>query len=340
MAIGLHRGGPMLDACSRAPRIRRRVAFFCWSLCVLLPAIASAQAITVTAMWDPLPPSQNVSSYELCIGTKSRKCDIQVVAVNVSQTSFVFAPPAGQLVYVAVRALNSKGKGSYSNEQTFSIPSFTAPTNRSTAANAAIAPINLNVMDPDGSPLTFTHTGLPLGVTMNSRTGQITGTPNTAGTYNVTIFVNDGLKTVSRSFVWTVTTGATADRTPPALTITSHASGLIATSASQTIRGTATDSGKGGSGIAAVRVNGQSATGGTASGNNTANWSRTINLSSGSNTVTVEAVDGAGNIQMQQITLQLAASGSSSSSAGQHERWRDNERRDNEWWHDHDQRTA
>jgi cell wall-associated protease len=89
---------------------------------------------------------------------------------------------------------------------------------------------------------------------------------------------------------------------------------LVVTSANQTISGTATDSGKGGSGITIVRVNGQAATGGAASGNNTANWSRTITLTSGSNTVTVEAVDGAGNIQMQQITLQLTSSGTSSTS--------------------------
>jgi hypothetical protein len=164
--------------------------------------------------------------------------------------------------------------------------------------------------------LTFTHTGLPLGVTMNPNTGQITGTPTNAGTYNVTIFVNDGLTTVSRSFVWTVTAGVTTDRTPPTLTITSHTSGLVVTSASQTIRGTATDSGRGGSGITTVRVNGQAATGGAASGNNTANWSRTITLNSGSNTVSGEAVDSAGNVQMQQITLQLATSGSSGSTGG------------------------
>ena len=199
----------------------------------------------VTAIWDPSPHSHQVSHYEVCIGTSSLSCNIHRAMVNASQTSYAFAPPAGELVYVAVRASNHRGRGSYSTEQKFSIPSFTAPTNRSTAANAAITPINLNVSDPDGSPLTFTHTGLPFGVTMNWSTGRITGTPITAGTYNVTIFVSDGLKTVSRSFVWSVTSGATADRTPPALTITSHASGLVVTTARQTIRGTATDSGSG-----------------------------------------------------------------------------------------------
>jgi len=304
----------MLDVWSRAPRVARRVAFLIGSVCVLLPTLASAQTTTVRAVWDPSPPSEQVSSYEVCIGTSSRSCNIRLANVSANQSSLVFAPPPGQMVYVAVRAVNSKGRSSYSTEQTFSIPSLNGLTNRSTAMSAAIGPINLSVSDPDGSPLTYTHTGLPMGVAINSKTGQITGTPTNAGTYNVTIFVSDGLTTVSRSFLWTVTSGTTLDRTPPLLTITSHTSGLVVTSASQTIRGTATDSGRGGSGITTVRVNGQSATGGAASGNNTASWSRTISLSSGSNSVTIEAVDSAGNIQMQQITLQLAVSGSSSTS--------------------------
>ena len=81
--------------------------------------------------------------------------------------------------------------------------------------------------------------------------------------------------------------------------------GIGCDDARQTIRGTATDSGTGGSGISALRVNGQSAKGGTVSASKTANWSQTITLSSGSNTITVDAVDGAGNIQMQQFTLLL-----------------------------------
>ena len=123
--------------------------------------------------------------------------------------------------------------------------------------------------------------------------------------------MSDGLKTVSRSFVWTVTSGATADRTTPALTITSHASGLVVTTARQTISGTATDSGSGGSGISAGPVNGQPAVGGNASASNTANWSKKITLSPGTNTITVDAVDGTGNIQMQQFTLLLGVPGSS-----------------------------
>ena len=285
-------------------------AFLSWFL-FLIPAIASAQ--TVTAVWDPRPPSENVSQYEVCIGTSSLSCNVRVATVNASETSYEFAPPPGQLVYLAVRAVNGSGRGAYSAEQRFSIPSLNAISSRSTRLNTLIAAINLGVSDPDGSALTFTHTGLPIGVTLNRTTGQITGTPTNAGTYNVTIVVSDGLGSASYSFVWTVTQGEAADTAAPTLTITSHTSGQVVTVANQTISGVATDSGNGGSGITAVRVNGQSASGGTASGSNSANWSRAVTLSPGSNTISVEAVDGAGNIQMRQITLELATSGSSSS---------------------------
>jgi hypothetical protein len=144
-------------------------------------------------------------------------------------------------------------------------------------------------------------------LTLNATTGRITGTPAAVGSHNVTVFVNDGLVTVSRSFTWTVTTGGTGDQTGPVLTITSHISGQNVAATSITLTGTASDSGRGNRGIASVTVNGQPATGGTASGTGTANWSRTISLSTGANVIAVQATDGAGNVTTQQITITRTA---------------------------------
>src|SRR5207249_1774884 len=58
-----------------------------------------------------------------------------------------------------------------------------------------------------------------------------------------------------------------------------------------TISGTASDSGRGDNGISSVTVNGVRATGDTATGSGTANWSRAITLSAGANTITVIAKD-------------------------------------------------
>ena len=145
---------------------------------------------------------------------------------------------------------------------------------------------------------------MPTGLTLNATTGQVTGTPSAAGTYNVTIYVNDGLVTVSRSFTWTITQPA-ADTTAPALSITSHTNGQTVSSASATISGTATDSGRGGNGVASVTVNGQGATGGSATGSATASWSRALTLSPGANTITV-AADGDAVIASRAFTGRIS----------------------------------
>jgi hypothetical protein len=272
---------------------------------LLSSSAAMAQAPTVTAMWDASPATDNITSYQVCVGTSPLSCNVALASVNVTQTSHTITPASGTLHYVAIRALNANGVSPYSSEVNFSIPGLAQPTNQSSPVGTAITPLDLTATDPDGGSLTFTHTGLPPGLTMNSATGRMTGTPSAAGSYNVTVFVADNLASVSRSFVWTVTS-ATSDTTAPTLAITSHSSGQTVTSTSVTISGTATDSGQGGNGISRVTVNGVAAANGTASGSNTATWSRAITLVSGANTITVEAVDGAGNLRMQQITLNVS----------------------------------
>ena len=62
-----------------------------------------------------------------------------------------------------------QGRGAFSTEQDLDSLVRCAEES-SSAANAPISPIDMSVIDPDASPLTFTHTGLPLGV-------RITGEP-------------------------------------------------------------------------------------------------------------------------------------------------------------------
>ncbi|MFK7916393.1 MAG: putative Ig domain-containing protein, partial [Pseudomonadales bacterium] len=63
----------------------------------------------------------------------------------------------------------------------------------------------LVISDPDGDALNISASGLPDGLLLNSTSGIISGTPTTAGTYNVTINVADGSEgSDSTSFVWTI----------------------------------------------------------------------------------------------------------------------------------------
>ncbi|MBL9127442.1 MAG: immunoglobulin domain-containing protein, partial [Verrucomicrobiales bacterium] len=110
------------------------------------------------------------------------------------------------------------------------------------------------------------------------------------GDYSVVI-ANDLGRTVSA--VATLTLGA--ERIAPQLVVTSPVDSLWTAANSTVVAGTASDAGRGGSGILSVKVNGVRAQNDTASGSGTAAWSRTVALTSGWNTLSVVATDGSTN---------------------------------------------
>jgi hypothetical protein len=279
----------------------RRQFFLSTLLIVMIPAIAYGQSIS--AVWDPNPPEDQITGYQVCIGTTPLSCNVQQANVAGWETAYTFAPTPGVLYRFAVRALNASGAGSYTPEVAASVPSLAQLANQTGSANVPISPLSLSATDPDGSPLQFSHSGLPFGLSLNSSTGIITGTPTSAGTFGVTVFVSDDLGTSSRTFTWTVQPAGGNDVAPPALAITSHSSGQTVSTSSITLAGTASDSGSGGSGVTGVTVNGAAATGGSATGSNSASWSRSVTLATGANTFTVVATDGAGNARSATITI-------------------------------------
>lgn len=67
--------------------------------------------------------------------------------------------------------------------------------------------VNLNLIatDADGDTLSYSASGLPVGLSIDSNTGLITGTTSNASTSTVTISVSDGNGGMdSGSFIWTV----------------------------------------------------------------------------------------------------------------------------------------
>lgn len=89
-----------------------------------------------------------------------------------------------------------------------------------------------------------------------------------------------------------ITLGTTSyDFAGPTVAVTSHTNNQAVGTATITLAGTATDSGHGDSGVSQVTVNGGTADNGTATGSNTANWSRDVTLSTGNNTITIVAYD-------------------------------------------------
>lgn len=82
-------------------------------------------------------------------------------------------------------------------------PTIERPSDQQSLLGQSVS-VQINASDPDGDPLSFNASGLPSGVSLNSQSGLISGTPGAAGDYSVTVSVSDGAANVSTSFDWRV----------------------------------------------------------------------------------------------------------------------------------------
>ena len=85
-------------------------------------------------------------------------------------------------------------------------PTVTNPGTQSTVRGTAVN-LAINASDPDGNPLTYTATGLPLGLGIDASTGRITGTVSTSAvaSYTTTVVASDGQLQGSATFTWGTT---------------------------------------------------------------------------------------------------------------------------------------
>jgi Putative Ig domain len=82
------------------------------------------------------------------------------------------------------------------------------PGNQSSVRGSQ-AGLQLKATDSVASTLTYQAAGLPTGLTINSSTGLILGTPTTTGSYSVTVTATDPAGTKgTASFNWTITSGS------------------------------------------------------------------------------------------------------------------------------------
>ena len=91
-------------------------------------------------------------------------------------------------------------------------PNKVTVTNPGSQTGSAGTPVSLQVSGTDsaaGLTLTYSATGLPAGLSINSGTGKITGTPTTARAYRVTVTATDGTgASGSAAFAWTISQSA------------------------------------------------------------------------------------------------------------------------------------
>jgi hypothetical protein len=82
--------------------------------------------------------------------------------------------------------------------------SVTSPGSQTSTVGTA-ASLQVSATDSAGGTRSYTATGLPAGLSINSSTGLISGTPTTAGTSSVTVTATDSTgPSGSTSFSWTV----------------------------------------------------------------------------------------------------------------------------------------
>jgi len=156
-------------------------------------------------------------------------------------------------------------------------------------------------------------TGVSLVQAQMNGTGGTWQTATGTNTWSASVSLNSGSNTIyvrsrdvagNYSTISSLTvTYAPPDTTGPALVIASPTNSATVTSATLPVSGTASDSGYGNNGVASVTVNGVGASGGTASGAGTANWSATITLNCGTNLITVTAKDSLNNSTQKQIPV-------------------------------------
>src|SRR5438067_962145 len=130
-----------------------------------------------------------------------------LVTTFVSATQLTAIVPAANVAAAgtaSVTVVNPAPGGGTSNAQTFTInpppPVITSPT---TATGQVAVAFSYNITATN-NPTSFNATGLPAGLTVNTSTGLISGTPTTAGTYTVTISATNAGGTGSHTLTLTI----------------------------------------------------------------------------------------------------------------------------------------
>ncbi len=148
---------------------------------------SSSATLTYSATGLPRGLSINASSGAIS-GTPTTACSCTVTATATDNAGFA-------------------GSASFTWTITNTVTE-TNPGNQSSVSGTAITPVGAGATDTSSTAiLSYSDGGtLPPGLSVNSSTGAISGTPNTAGAYSVTITATDDAGFgATASFTWTVT---------------------------------------------------------------------------------------------------------------------------------------
>ena len=267
------------------------------SVSIVTVVAPRAAADTISLAWDA-NPELTVVGYMLHVGTQSATFT-QHIDVGFSTTYAWTAAVAGQRYCFAVSAcIADHVEGPKSNEVCSSsnnAPVLLNPGNRSSALGQPTS-LQLQGSDPDGTPVSYSAKGLPPGLALMASTGYISGTPSTAGAYAVTANVSDGVLSASQTFTWTITGQIAPGPALPTVSITGPDS-------YETSAATVDISGTAGSIVGIVQVTWTNDRGESGRATGTTSWTARVPLAMGPNDITVTALDAAGNIATDVLSV-------------------------------------
>ena len=164
------------------------------------------------------------------------------LSINSSTGRITGTPTAAATANVSITVNDGRGGSDTESFSWLIEPANVSPVLTNPGARDGIVgeTVNLQVTatDADGDTLTYSTTGLPTGLSINSSTGRITGTPTAAGTFNVSVTVNDGRGgSDTESFMWSVVPA----NVPPVLSNPGNQSGTVGTALSLQLMATDVD---------------------------------------------------------------------------------------------------
>src|SRR5882724_8227275 len=179
------------------------------------PTISSLSPTCATAGGPQFTLTVNGTNF---VSTSTVKWNVTALTTTfVSSTRLTATVPASLIATAGTASITVASCAATSNAQTFTItaaPVITSPlTACGTIGIAFSYPITAT-----NNPTSFTASPLPAGLSVNTSTGVISGTPTTAGTTNVTITASNGAgpcNTASATLVVTIRAAPTVSSLSP-----------------------------------------------------------------------------------------------------------------------------
>lgn len=179
------------------------------------PIITSAPATATQGMQISVSASSAISAFTLMrlssnthtVNNDQRRIPLKFITN--SDGSYGLSIPANPGVvvpgYYMLFALNAAGVPSVSKLIRVSAEGAPFLTNPGTRTNAVGTPVSIQLAASTASgSLNYSAAGLPSGLSLNTTTGLISGTPSASGNYVVNLSVNNGLATTATTMAWIV----------------------------------------------------------------------------------------------------------------------------------------